>query len=221
MKILEELFSLLKNAWHWFLEALFPPRCVVCKAEGAYLCSEHHKFPKAPKSEAHFQFLDDIVAATAYYDPTSEKIVEYFKFRGFQEIAAIMAAEMVKSAPKGFFDSAVLLPIPLYWTRKLWRGFNQAEILAQEIQKLVPGIEILNDLKRSKKTLQQAKLSKKERAENVQNAFSWAGRKIPEKIILIDDVVASGATLDVAAESLKKSRAKAVFALVFARGGKK
>jgi predicted amidophosphoribosyltransferase len=102
----------------------------------------------------------------------------------------------------------------------LWRGFNQSEILALAIQKRIPVLSISFGLKRKQKTQQQAKLKRSERLKNLTAAFSWEGEEIPPKILLVDDVVASGSTLDSAARMLKERGAKNVSGVVFARGGK-
>jgi ComF family protein len=204
----------------WLLEALFPPRCIICKREGFWLCDIHKSFAPAPKNEAHFQFLDEIFAATAYYHPTSQKLIEYFKFRGFQSLADIMADQILENIPESYIKNYTLVPIPLHWTRKLWRGFNQSEILALAIQKRIPVLSISFGLKRKQKTQQQAKLKRSERLKNLTAAFSWEGEEIPPKILLVDDVVASGSTLDSAARMLKERGAKNVSGVVFARGGK-
>lgn len=231
-----------KQAWKWFLEAMFPARCLICRSEGKFLCTKHHKFKPAPPSRAVFQYVDEIFAAVAYDDLVCRKLVETFKFRGISDIAEIMATEIVYRNKK-FLENSILVPIPLHWTRKIWRGFNQAEILAKKITEKIDSAEFRcapqgggEILKRIEKTQQQARLSKKERIKNTENAFliipppSRRGlgggrfedtRLIKNKqIILIDDVVASGSTLDAAAKTLKFAGFKNVKAVVFARGGK-
>ncbi len=256
--------SLTQKAWNCFLEALFPPRCIISNKEGVYLEKKFRDFPQAPESNAQFKYLDDIYAHTAYYDPVVEKVVEYFKFKGFKQLAQIMVQNIPKKTPTHFYppldkvncanstrenplgdmgelegvsQNIALVPIPLHWTRKLYRGFNQAEVLAKEIERKKGGkieeLKILNNLKRIKKTSQQARLSKFDRHQNLQNAFIWKQKKnashlsisqstppIPHTIILIDDVVASGTTLDQAAKACKEAGVKQVYAIVFARGGK-
>jgi ComF family protein len=206
--------------WSWAQEALFPPRCIICKREGSWLCKKHNAFPSAPKNEASFENLDNIFAATAYYHPTTRTFVEYFKFRGFRDLADIMAKQIVLTLPPEYLKTHTLIPVPLHWTRKLWRGFNQAEILAQAIQRYSPETPVQGDLKRIRRTKQQAKLKRSDRLQNLTLAFEWRGKEIPKKILLIDDVVASGSTLDSAAKILKRNGAKNVSGVVFARGGK-
>lgn len=222
---MQDTCNKLRRAYAWFLEALFPPKCIICRKEGNYLCNTHRTFHSAPTNEVDFKFVDNIHAAVKYYDPTTEKLVEFFKFRGFGELADIMGEEIVKFVPKDFWDNAVLVPVPLHWTRKFWRGFNQADLIAQAIGKKIPQVKIQYLLKRHKRTFQQAKLSRDERLQNIRNAFCFhpdRAKRFEESLryILIDDVVASGATLESAAETLKKSGISKVEALVFARGGK-
>ncbi|MBT3349463.1 ComF family protein [bacterium] len=210
----------------WLLDAFFPAKCLTCGRAGDFLCETHRQFPPAPQNEAQFQHLDEIFAATEYYDPVVKKSVEFFKFRGFSALAKIFAETIVERVPDNFLENAILVPIPLHWTRKLWRGFNQADVLARAIlenrtRDLDPGFELKFDLKRVRRTHQQARLGKSARKKNLDDAFFWCGENLAgKKIVLVDDVVASGSTLDAAAAVLKKSGAKAVHAVVFARGGK-
>ncbi len=205
---------------NWFLKALFPPKCLICKKEGNYLCPRHHKFKPAPLNAVTFKFLDNIFASTRYFSDSSEKIITNFKFRGIKDLSNIMAQEMIKDIPKDFLENAALIPIPLHWTRKFWRGFNQAELLVQSLKKIKPDLKTSKNLYRKKKTKQQAKLKKDKRLKNLESAFIWKGKTIPKKVILVDDVVASGTTLDSAAKTLKQIGVKEVYGFVFARGGK-
>ncbi|MCF7830784.1 ComF family protein [Candidatus Gracilibacteria bacterium] len=209
----------IKKAWQWFLAALFPPRCLVCKKEGDYLCPTHFHFEIASPSQASFKYLDGIHAATKYTSVPAEKCTEYFKFRGFKEIGKIMALEMIKNSPRSWEKNAVLIPVPLHWSREIWRGFNQSELLAREIAQRLH-LPVCLDLKRTKKTNQQAKLGKQDRQKNLSNVFQWQGKNIPKNVILVDDVVTSGATLDSAARELKNVGVNKVLAIVFARSGK-
>ena len=215
-------FEELRREGRDFLSALFPEKCIACRKEGSYLCKRHDELPPAPKNEARFTSIDHVQATTAYYNFVAKQMVEFLKFRGFQSVGEFMTEKIVEQTPRSFWHHAVIVPIPLHWTRKFWRGFNQADILAMEIAKLVTEIEIVRDLKRKKRTRQQAKLSKVRRAKNIQDVFVWESKQsIPKRVILIDDVVASGSTLDSAGKVLKKAGVQTVDAVVFARGGGK
>lgn len=215
------------HAWAWFIEALFPPRCIITGREGTHLASEFRNFPPPPENQASFRYLDQIYAHTAYYDPVVEQVVEYFKFKGFKQLAEIMVAN-IPPPRRGSVEGVVLVPIPLHWSRKLYRGFNQAAVLAQALSRQ-SAILIYKNLKRQKRTSQQARLNKNHRQKNLQNAFIWKSSPppkgelegvTPQTVILIDDVVASGSTLDQAAKACKEAGVREVYAIVFARGGK-
>ncbi len=210
----------MKYHLNWFFEALFPPKCLVCKKEGDYLCQTHYKFEKAPLNAATFQFLDDVFASTKYFSIPTETIITNFKYKGIKDLSDIMATEILKNIPEKFLKNTVLIPIPLHWTRKFWRGFNQAEMLVNSLKQKNPKFKILKNLKRKKRTAQQAKLGKERRVKNMKSAFLWTGETIPSNVILVDDVVASGTTLESAAKTLKQVGVDKVYGLVFARGGK-
>lgn len=207
----------LYNAWFW--AALFPPKCLICRKEGLYLCLKHQKIEKASKSAVNFEYVDDIYARARYFSVPVEKLIEYFKFKGLTDLSDIMAVEILKNMPDDFLDNAVLVPIPLHWTRRFWRGFNQAEVLAQALLRQKNTLKIFDNLKRKKRTRQQARLQKDGRIKNLESAFGWEGEIVPKKVIVVDDVVASGATLDSAAKTLKLAGVETVLVLVFARGG--
>ncbi len=111
----------------------------------------------------------------------------------------------------------IVVPIPLHWQRFLWRGFNQAEVLADKIAVHVKAKTVLA-LTRKKRTLFQSTLSAAERKDNVANAF-----KVPEKytsllknkrVVLVDDLYTTGATAIAAARELYKHGVESVELIV-------
>ena len=212
----------MKRAWRWFLEALFPLRCLVCGREGDWLCSEHALLRTAPQNKAKFYFVDAVYAPCAYKDPLVKKIVERFKFFGLSGVVDLMVDRIIEQE-EGFFPEGdcLVVPVPLHWRRYLWRGYNQAGLLARGIATKMPQASYSSALKRSKATQQQAKLTAVERLKNIQDAFIWRGESLRGKtVVLVDDVVASGATLDAAAKTLKQAGAVRVLGCSFARSGK-
>ena len=118
-------------------------------------------------------------------------------------------------------DADALLPVPLHW-RRLWaRRFNQAAALAGAISE-ISGVPVLHGaIARVRATPQQVGLSKSERADNVQGAFRVPAEQKAEiagkRLVLIDDVLTSGATVDTCARALLRAGAAHVDVLVFAR----
>ncbi len=144
-----------------------------------------------------------------------------FKYGDRLDLARMMGRWMARAGHELTRDADALLPVPLHW-RRLWaRRFNQSAALATAISGIC-GVPVLHDaLKRVRATPQQVGLSKPERADNVQGAFrvpsdqkiSVAGRRL----VLIDDVLTSGATVDTCARALLRAGAAHVDVLVFAR----
>lgn len=118
------------------------------------------------------------------------------------------------------YDAVV--PVPLHWKKRWSRGFNQAELLARPVAKR-RGIPVLNALCRRKSTEVQASLTMAARRKNVQGAFlARPGAKLQGKrILLIDDVMTTGATAGACAMALKRAGAASVTLAVLARVDKR
>lgn len=153
-----------------------------------------------------------------YNSPRKELIGE-FKYHHKPSLAKILGKEMgvILNSDPVLKTSDLLVPIPLHPARKRERGYNQAELLAEEISKFTY-IPFSNCLKRVKNTKAQVTLSERERLENVREAFKLKkGADISGKrVILIDDVFTTGATLNAAALSLIEGGAEEVYGLTVA-----
>jgi ComF family protein len=115
----------------------------------------------------------------------------------------------------------VLIPVPLHWGRAWRRRYNQSGALARIIGR-ESGVRLRGDLlQRVRATEQQVGLSRAQRASNVQGAFAVAADRKAEiagrRVVLIDDVLTSGATVDACARALLRAKASQVDVLVFAR----
>lgn len=154
------------------------------------------------------------------YDESSKNLILSFKFHDKTENAKILA-QMMFVAGKDIFAAGidVIMPVPLHYTRLIKRRYNQSALLANELSKL-SGIRADNmSLIRHKKTRPQVELSGMERQRNVRDVFSV---KSPEKVkgrrvLLIDDVLTTGATLRECARALRKAGAKSVDTLTAGR----
>ena len=110
----------------------------------------------------------------------------------------------------------IIVPVPLFWWKYYRRGYNQAALLADVIS-LENGFIINNLLKRTRNTKSQTKLTDDARQENILNAFGVRQNGIKGKrILLIDDVMTTGATMNECARVLKEAGAKAVYSCVAA-----
>ncbi len=159
--------------------------------------------------------------AAVRYDDIARTLVHALKYGDRLELAPLMGRWVARAGHELLAQADAIVPVPLHW-RRLWlRRFNQSMLLAKAVSH-VSGIPLAETaLKRVKATAQQVGLSKTERAQNVQGAFrvfpngkaAVAGRRL----ILVDDVLTSGATVDACARALLRAGAAHVDVLVFAR----
>jgi ComF family protein len=163
----------------------------------------------------------DRARAAVRYDEIARKLVVSFKYGDRTDFAPMMGRWMARAGRELLTDADALMPVPLHW-RRLWaRRFNQAAALSKAISG-ISGVPVLHDvLRRVRATPQQVGLSKEQRASNVQGAFRVPGDQkaavTGRRIVLIDDVLTSGATVDTCARALLRAGAAHVDVLVFAR----
>lgn len=159
--------------------------------------------------------------AAVRYDDVARALVHAFKYGDRLDLAAMLGRWMTRAGAPLLADADALVPVPLHW-RRLWaRRFNQSAALATVVGR-ASGLPVAHAaLRRVKPTPQQVGLTAAERAANVQGAFrvppdgraEVAGRRL----ILVDDVLTSGATVDACARALLRAKAAQVDVLVFAR----
>ena len=117
------------------------------------------------------------------------------------------------------FKQSIIIPVPLAKKRLRWRGFNQAEMLARGLTDHFRLDLGLNQLVRIKHRKPQAKLNEKQRKTNLKDCFTWQGNDLAKRnVILIDDVVTTGSTLNECANVLKANGAGEVWGLVISKG---
>src|SRR5690242_14683137 len=159
--------------------------------------------------------------AAVRYDDVARALIHAYKYGDRLDLAPLIGGWMTRAGRELFAEADALVPVPLHW-RRLWaRRFNQSATLARAIS-TGAGVPVIDDaLQRVRPTAQQVGLSKPARAENVQGAFrvtaDGKARVTGRRLILIDDVLTSGATSDTCARALLRAGAKQVDVLVFAR----
>ena len=159
--------------------------------------------------------------AAVRYDDVARKLVHALKYGDRLDLAPIMGRWMANAGRELTADADLLVPVPLHWRRQWARRFNQSALLADVVGK-ASGLAVAHRaLRRVKPTPQQVGLARTERALNVQGAFrarASAQREIEgRRLILVDDVLTSGATLEGCARALLRAGAAQVDVLVFAR----
>lgn len=227
------------------LDVALPPLCAVCRVpvDGKGLCPScwsRLSFITRPYCERlgiPFAFdpgpgvlsMEAIASPPAYnraraavrFDDVSRKLVHALKYGDRLDLAPMMGRWIGRAGRDLLGEADALVPVPLHWRRQWGRRFNQSAMLAAAIS-AESGVPIAaGALKRVKATAQQVGLTRTERATNVQGAF-----KVPEegraavlrrRLVLVDDVLTSGATVEGCARALLRAGAANVDVLVFAR----
>jgi ComF family protein len=159
--------------------------------------------------------------AAVRYDEIARVLVHALKYGDRLDLAPTLGGWMAQAGAELLAEADALVPVPLHW-RRLWaRRFNQSAALAEVIARH-SGVPVTRGaLRRTRSTPHQVGLSASERATNVQGAFRVPPSGRPDvqgrRLILIDDVLTSGATSDACARALSRAGAAQVDVLVFAR----
>ncbi len=184
------------------------PFCLKC---GKPLDMEEQEFCRDCSRKRHWF---ERGRAPFVYDQVMRESIAGYKYNGRREYAAFYAEEILRRCAKDMrgWQGEALIPIPIHPSRKRKRGFNQAELLAEELSGRC-GIPVdAGLLMRIKKTHVQKDLSDQERLTNLKDAFSVRKGRVPyQNLILVDDIYTTGSTIDAAAKVLKECGAKNVF----------
>ncbi len=184
------------------------PSCERCGAPAAfevYGCNECR--------DRDFGF--DGARAPLRYAGTGQELVHALKYGGYLRVVEKVMAPLMAGSLDGAerFDGVV--PVPLHRSRLARRGFNQAELMARSVAKKI-NAPILDKIKVVRRTRDQVELSAGERRANVAGAYASRG-PVAGRILLVDDVFTTGATLSECAGVLRKAGAGEVYALTLCR----
>lgn len=233
----------LSNFKEFLLDFFFPKTCFGCGAEGSYLCSDclstmdilNSLFCLCPRPKiipfpgkcplCRSRSLAGLYFAVSYKNVLAQKLIYSFKYSPFvREIAESLAWLIIthfKLAEKEKeLANSILIPVPLGKRKLRERGYNQSE----EITKILSGKWglplVANCLEKIKATKSQMELSGSEREQNLKGAFAVknAGQILGKKILLVDDVYTTGATLEECAKVLKQAGSSQVWGIVVGRG---
>jgi len=159
--------------------------------------------------------------AVARYEGPARALVRALKFQDRLDLAGTLASLMTRAGQSLLADCNVVVPIPLHRRRLFGRRFNQSAVLAERIAGLACRDYAPSAIRRIKPTRHQVGLSATERRRNVAGAFKVASENRPllegRHVLLVDDVLTTGATADACARACLRARATSVDVLVFAR----
>ena len=163
----------------------------------------------------------DVARAALSYDATARELIKKLKFANRPELAAMMVPWMYRAGRDILEDADCLLPVPLHWTRLLARRYNQSAELGRGLARLGNVALRVDVLKRVKRTRQQVGLTRPMRKKNLQGAFAVAKSRravvTDRHVVLVDDVLTTGATVEACAKVLRRAGAAKVSVLTVAR----
>jgi len=237
-------FNLKGAIREYILDILFPKFCLNCNREGSYLCEDcfylidilnrqYCAFCSPPKvvidgktcpSCQKTKNLTGLFCSASYDSFIIRKLISQFKYPPFAKelskpLASLIMTHLIK-LNKINFDNFIIIPVPLYKNKLKQRGFNQSEEIGKELSKFLKIPIVNNILIKIKKTPAQVELKKEQRKENIINAFYCQKPEIikDKKILLADDILTTGSTMEECAKILKQSEAKEVWGIIIARG---
>lgn len=209
--------KLCKDCWDQLLVCTAGDYCPRCGRDASKYALVGGVCPDCQGREIHF----DAIARSGVYGQSLQEMVLAFK-RGRTELDSVLGF-LANSALQGSGfnnDIELFVPVPLHWSRRLVRGYNQSLVLAKKLKH--PTAQISTDLARIRRTKWQPMMaSAAARARNVAGAFAvrrghqFAGRAL----CLVDDIKTTGATLNECAKTLKEAGASRVLAIVLAVAG--
>ena len=221
-----------------FLDGLFPETCLGCPREGVLLCERCEEKLSFSPIHAKCLFcemdsiggevcsscristsLDGCISLAPYANRVVREAIGRWKYNGNAGSQSLLFAWLEKSRLWNLLPSAdwTIEAIPLHPARKRERGFNQADRLAEEVSRL-SGYPYSSFLTRSRWTDPQAQRKDRQLGE-LDGCFSMVSQhSLPKYILLCDDVVTSGSTMDAAAKALKEAGVEKVWGLTLARG---
>ena len=237
--------NLLWRAFGWVGDLIVPPVCSSCRTAlsdhhaicaicwrdvafiGAPLCERMGlplPFDTGGPSVSAAALADppdyDRARAAAHFGGTARKMVHGFKYSDRQEVRVLLGRWLLTAGRDLLGDAHLIIPVPMSRRRLFWRTFNQAAILAHEVGR-TSGLPVsVAALRRRRATRPQVGLTRTQRQENMEGAFaiskSQRGLIAGQNILLIDDVITTGATINACARVLKRAGAARVDVLAVA-----
>ena len=221
------------------LDLFLPPSCFNCGVENSWLCQscydqiafitsdvcERCGTPTDNKplsceqcNNNPLQYIDGIRVAS-YFEGNPIRVgVHWLKYRNHKAVALPLSQILVNTYSQYQLNCNVIVPVPLHASRRKERGYNQCELLAKPLGKLLNLPVNTKTLQRTQKTKSQMTLGAVERRKNVANAFKCYNNQLTNlNVLLIDDVCTTGSTLDSCAVALKETGVKSVWGVTLAK----
>ncbi|HEV8596444.1 MAG TPA: ComF family protein [Candidatus Dormibacteraeota bacterium] len=218
------------------LDLVLPPRCGGCRRLGSWLCEgcrarirrleeplcrrcgvELDSARRECGCRARLRSLSRLRSAVAFEGPI-ESAVHRFKYEGWRRLAGPLGQLVAERLVVEGLAARCVVAVPLHRERLRQRGYNQAELLAEDLRRRLAVFAPVGKLVRTRPTPPQVGRDRLRRFENVGNAFEWHGPRLDgEAMLLVDDVATTGATLDACARALREAGSGPVIGVSVAR----
>lgn len=225
-----------RSSWEQFLDLVFPPRCVNCRRGAAALCAEclaritlitspactrcGHALPYANAECSdcrHYPFTITSIHSAVWHDGPIREAIHALKYNRRRDVVSSLVGLMQARLEHLSIAIDLVVSVPLHPDRERERGYNQAHLLAQELARRL-GHPYSESLERIRATQDQIGLDGAARRMNVRNAFRSKDAGVGgARIMLVDDVCTTGATLDACAIALFENGAYAVHGFTVTR----
>ncbi len=212
---LAKLESALYEALDWLVDLVFPPRCGNCGRVDQRFCPECLAELAALPLNIVNRFDADLdgALATGRHSGILAEAVKSFKYEDAFELCAPLAARLSACLNRLPWPIDAIVPVPLHTERERERGYNQASVLGERMGTATGLAFQPGWLARIRDTSQQARLEAAQRRQNVAGAFLASAEAAGKSLLLVDDVVTTGSTLEECASALRAKKARAVYAL--------
>lgn len=222
--------------WNALLNVILPLRCVGCGQVGQWWCPTCHAQVRVihadvcphcgrPQSShllcpqcRHTPIEIDGIRSAVVFEGPVRQAIHHLKYNGRTALAAPLGSFLAEHWQREPLPADIIVPVPLHQARLQERGYNQSTLLADQLAQVseLPVVEAA--LKRVKATIPQVTLNAAERKANVLDAFEARANLVQNKrVLLVDDVCTTGATLEASSRALKQAGAQSVWALTLGR----
>ena len=218
------------------LDLVLPARCGGCRAVGTWLCHRcrsrirHLEEPLCRRCGVELESVRDScgcrsrlrslarLRSAVVYEGPAEAAIHRFKYQGWRGLAKPLALLIAERVTVEGLAAGWSLAVPLHADRLRQRGFNQSELLAEQLRARLDLAKPPGELIRTRATPPQVGHDRLWRQSNVRGAFTWRGEDLAGRsILLVDDVATTGATLEACASALRAAGSGSVIGVSVAR----